>query len=85
MLRILSEKKKRYFYEKNLNSICNVLFEKDIKNNFIYGYTENYIRVKTKLDKKLTNKIIPCVLNSIDSNNIVEVSQLVLKNKSKVI
>ena len=77
MLRILSEKKKRFFYNKNLNSIKNVLFEKDVKNNFIYGFTENYIRVKTKFEKKIINKIIPCNLNFIDSDGIVEVNKLV--------
>jgi len=77
MLRILSEKKKRFFYNKNLNSIKNVLFEKDVKNNFIYGFTENYIRVKTKFEEKIINKIIPCNLNFIDSDGIVEVNKLV--------
>ena len=77
MLRILSEKKKRFFYNKNLNSIKNVLFEKDVKNNFIYGFTENYIRVKTKFEEKIINKIIPCNLNFIDSDGIVEVNKIV--------
>lgn len=82
MLRILSKKKSRKFSYDNLNTIRNVLFEKDIKGDFIYGYTENYIRVKTKYDNKLINEIIPCSLNSIDTDNVVKVEKLIYNPKT---
>jgi threonylcarbamoyladenosine tRNA methylthiotransferase MtaB len=41
----LSEKKLRFFYEKNLGSIRNVLFEEKTSENSMEGFTENYIRV----------------------------------------
>ena len=58
------------------------IFEKDIKGDFIYGYTENYIRVKTKYDNKLINEIIPCSLNSIDTDNVVKVEKLIYNPKT---
>ena len=47
MLRILSAKKKRAFYEQNIGSSRTVLFEHDNKGGYIQGFTENYIKVKT--------------------------------------
>ena len=49
-LRNLSIKKQRAFYEKNIGMQRPVLFESEIQNDFIYGYTDNYIRVKTNYD-----------------------------------
>ena len=76
MLRILSEKKKRFFYEKNLNTIKNVLFENIIKNNFMYGYTDNYIKVTSKYNKNLINKVVPCKLKKINNNSIIDVKTI---------
>ena len=47
----------------------------------MYGFTDNYIKVRSKYDKKLINKIIPCNLKSINSQGIVEIKPLVLKEK----
>ena len=47
-LRILSEKLQRKFYEKNLNGNFKVLFENHNKDGMMFGFTENYIKVKTK-------------------------------------
>ena len=76
MLRILSEKKKRFFYEKNLNTIKNVLFENDIKNDLMYGYTDNYIKVSSKYNKNLINKVVPCKLKKINNNSIIDVKTI---------
>ena len=53
MLRILSAKKRRFFYEQNLGQTCKVLFEADNKNGFMHGFTPNYIKVKTPYDAKI--------------------------------
>ena len=45
MLRILSEKKLRRFYEDHLGHVATVLFEQKNAKGFIEGFTENYIRV----------------------------------------
>ena len=48
MLHILSDKKRRRFYEENLQSDATVLFENDVENGMMHGFTENYIRVSAK-------------------------------------
>ena len=70
MLRVLSSKKKRYFYEQQKGSIRNVLFESENKDGFMYGFTENYIRVKTTFDKNLINCIVKTQLNKMDEDGI---------------
>ena len=52
MLRILSEKKKREFYESQLGKKLPVLWEDEEKNGLMFGFTENYVRVQKPYDKK---------------------------------
>ena len=73
MLRILSTKKTRKFYSENKDFIHSVLFESENKNGFIYGYTSNYIRVKTYWDPTLSNKIIDVYIESIGVDGIANV------------
>ena len=54
----LSYNKKKYFYEKNKNLKSKVLFESSNINGFMYGFTENYIKVKSKYNPSLVNKIL---------------------------
>jgi len=58
MLRILSAKKLRHFYEQNLNKEFTVLFEQENKNGFIHGFTENYIKIAHPFDIDLINKSV---------------------------
>ena len=58
MLRTLSEKKKRIFYESQINKIKYVLFETENKSGYIYGFTENYVKVKIPWNPYLSNKVI---------------------------
>ena len=53
MLHILSEKKRRQFYQQNLGSDRTVLFEHDVEDGMMHGFTENYIRVSAKYDPLL--------------------------------
>lgn len=76
MLRSLSHKKRRYFYEENMGSVQEVLFEKDVEDGFIHGFTQNYIRVATPFDPDLINEKRTVQLKSINTKGIVEVSQL---------
>lgn len=57
LLRILSEKKRREFYEKNKNTIRTVLWEQENKDGAIKGYTDNYLRVSTPFDNQLINTL----------------------------
>lgn len=69
-LQELSEIKKHLFYIENLNTIHKVLFESDIHSGYIYGFTENYIRVKTRTDKQLINRVIETKLVSLDKDEV---------------
>lgn len=75
MLRILSEKKRRRFYEENLNQTFEVLFEEDIEGGMMHGFTENYIRVSAKYDPLLVNEIKTVTLTSINERGVVEVTE----------
>ncbi|MDX2189858.1 MAG: tRNA (N(6)-L-threonylcarbamoyladenosine(37)-C(2))-methylthiotransferase MtaB [Bacteroidota bacterium] len=75
MLRTLSEKKKRYFYETQMGSLKQVLFEADIENGYMHGFTENYIRVKAKYDPLLINETLPVVLSNINNDGTVEICE----------
>ncbi len=72
-LRNLSIKKQRAFYEKNIGEIRPVLFEAEVQNDFIYGYTDNYVRVKTNYSESLVNKIVHCKIENLTPDCIGEV------------
>jgi threonylcarbamoyladenosine tRNA methylthiotransferase MtaB len=77
MLHILSDKKRRVFYEDNLNKSFTVLFENDVEDGLMHGFTENYIRVAAKYDPLLINETKPVILTSINSKGHVEVEELI--------
>ena len=71
MLRGLSAKKRRAFYESQLNTIRVVLFENENKSGYIYGFTENYVKVKTPWNPDLCNTIHDVKLLKIDEDGLV--------------
>ena len=71
MLRILSEKKKRAFYESQLGLVRPVLFEAENKEGFMLGYTDNYVRVKTYWNPQWANTTQSLKLNDIGPDGIV--------------
>ncbi len=75
MLRILSEKKRRKFYEENIRNTESVLFENDIGGGMIHGFTRNYIRVAARYDHALINEIKTVTLERINANGHVEVAE----------
>lgn len=75
MLHILSEKKKRAFYESQLGRVSRVLFEEEIEDGYMQGWTENYVRVMAKYDPLLINEIKTVQLSSIAENGLVEVTE----------
>ncbi|NGF54919.1 tRNA (N(6)-L-threonylcarbamoyladenosine(37)-C(2))-methylthiotransferase MtaB [Parapedobacter sp. SGR-10] len=76
MLHILSEKKRRAFYEQNLGQIGEVLFESDVKDGYMHGFSKNYVKVRTLYDPLLVNEIIPVKFLSIADNGDVDVAEL---------
>jgi len=75
MLHNLSDKKRRKFYEDNIGATSLVLFENDIENGMMHGFTENYIRVTAKYDPLLINELKHVKLTSINSNGLMEVEE----------
>ncbi len=73
MLRNLSEKKKRSFYEENKGKNATVLFEHDIAAGKMHGFTENYIRVVAKYDPLLINTLKNVVLTAVNEAGLMEV------------
>jgi threonylcarbamoyladenosine tRNA methylthiotransferase MtaB len=68
VLRLLSDKKKRYFYESNLDNVRNVLFENKVNSDYIYGFTDNYIKTKVKFNKDLVGKKRNILLKKVDND-----------------
>jgi threonylcarbamoyladenosine tRNA methylthiotransferase MtaB len=73
MLRGLSVKKRRSFYEGQLGTIRTVLFEGENKEGYIQGFTENYIKVKTPWDPALVNTLHKVELSKIDEDGLVRI------------
>ena len=71
MLRGLSAKKRRSFYENQLGNTASVLFESENKEGFINGFTENYVKVKTPWNPNLVNTLHTISLTEIDSDGLV--------------
>ena len=81
MLRSLSEKKKRIFYNSQLNKVRPILFETENKFGYIQGYTDNYITVRHPWSPSLSNKIIYAKLSKIDNEGFVRVEDFDKKNE----
>ncbi|EMY3559080.1 tRNA (N(6)-L-threonylcarbamoyladenosine(37)-C(2))-methylthiotransferase MtaB [Flavobacterium psychrophilum] len=73
MLRGLSVKKRRAFYESQLGTNRTVLFESENKEGYIHGFTENYIKVKTPWNPELVNTLQEINLTKIDEDGSVRV------------
>lgn len=71
MLRSLSEKKRRSFYEQHIGKQFNVLFEKDVEGGKIHGFTENYVRVAVNYNPALINVVCQVSLKEIGSDGIM--------------
>lgn len=71
MLRGLSVKKRRAFYESQLGTSRTVLFEGENKEGYIHGFTENYVKVKTPWNPELVNTLHEINLTHIDEDGSV--------------
>jgi threonylcarbamoyladenosine tRNA methylthiotransferase MtaB len=76
MLHILSDKKRRAFYETQLGKDAEILFETDIKDGYMHGFTRNYVKVKTKYDPVLVREIKAAHLTAISFDGDVEITEL---------
>lgn len=71
-LHILSDKKKRAFYESQVGSKRTVLFEAEEDEGIMYGFTENYVKVKTPFNPDLVNQMQTVQLTEIDRDGVLK-------------
>lgn len=76
-LRILSEKKKRAFYEQFVGQEMAVLFEENREPGIMVGFTKNYLKVKSQEDSSLINSIETVILNELDYQTVFSAKVLV--------
>jgi threonylcarbamoyladenosine tRNA methylthiotransferase MtaB len=76
MLHILSDKKKRGFYEQNLGTERTVLFEHEEDEGVMYGFTENYVKVKYPYAAEMANSFHKVKLTEIDRDGIMKCTLL---------
>ncbi|RYU92241.1 tRNA (N(6)-L-threonylcarbamoyladenosine(37)-C(2))-methylthiotransferase MtaB [Mucilaginibacter terrigena] len=75
MLHILSDKKRRAFYQTQIGKTGEVLFEGDVKDGYMHGFTRNYVKVKAKFDPILVNEIKTVHLTVISPDGDVEITE----------
>jgi threonylcarbamoyladenosine tRNA methylthiotransferase MtaB len=74
MLRMLSDKKKRYFYEQYENTTRPVLFEQDSDKSIMSGFTDNYIKIEAPYNPLLINEIAPAALLQVTAEGNMAVN-----------
>lgn len=74
MLHILSDKKRRAFYESQLGRDGDVLFEGDIKDGFMHGFSRNYVKVRTPYDPLFVNETFKVQYTGIADTGVVDIN-----------
>lgn len=75
MLHILSDKKRRAFYDSQVGRMAIVLFEEDIEDGRMQGFTENYVRVAAHYDPLLINETLPVRLTAVNADGLMEAEE----------
>ena len=83
MLQILSQKKKRAFYQSQIGKVKSVLFENEDHDGFIQGFTENYVKVQIPFSDKLKNTIHQIKLSGFGPDGTME-GTLIEKQKNYI-
>ena len=76
MLRGLSVKKRRAYYESQIGTRRKVLLEGENKKGYMYGFTENYVRVRTPWNPDLVNSMLEVELTEVDAEGVVRYRSL---------
>ncbi len=72
ILHLLSDRKKRAFYETQVGQKRHVLFEQEENEGYLYGFTDNYVKVKTPYNSVLVNQMIPVELTEFDRDGLMK-------------
>lgn len=75
-LHVLSYKKKRAFYEENVGRKEIVLFENEDNDGYMYGFTSNYVKIKTPFNSELANTFSTINMDEIDRDGIMKCTLL---------
>ena len=78
MLRTLSEKKRRQFYQENVGRTATVLFEDDMEDGYMHGFTENYVRVAARYDPLLINELKEVYLSAVNEKGVMNVEEVTI-------
>jgi threonylcarbamoyladenosine tRNA methylthiotransferase MtaB len=73
-LRILSEKKKRFFYESQLGKPMQVLWEAERQGESMQGFSENYIRFEAPYDSSKVNTVESLIFDQINESGLAKAS-----------
>ena len=76
ILHLLSDKKRRFFYENQIGKEAKVLFEEESKDGQMEGFTENYVKVTAKYDPLLVGETKHILLKNINENGLVEIEEI---------
>ena len=71
MLRGLSVKKRRVFYESQIGATRTVLLETENKEGYMHGFTENYVKIKMPWNPELANTLQTVRLDYIDEQGTI--------------
>ena len=72
MLHLLSDRKKLAFYQTQVGKKKSVLFEQEENEGLLYGFSENYVKVKTPFNAALVNQIVGVQLTEIDRDGLMK-------------
>jgi threonylcarbamoyladenosine tRNA methylthiotransferase MtaB len=72
ILHLLSDRKKQAFYQTQIGQKRTVLFEQEENEGYLCGFTENYVKVKTKYNAALVNELIDVELTEIDRDGLMK-------------
>jgi threonylcarbamoyladenosine tRNA methylthiotransferase MtaB len=72
ILHLLSDRKKLAFYQTQLGKRKAVLFEQEENEGWLYGFSENYVKVKTTYNEALINQIVAVELTEIDRDGLMK-------------
>ena len=78
-LQQFSEKKKRFFYESQLNKEFTVLFEAQEQSGEMYGFTENYLKIKSAYNPKWINQLKRVIPTHVNADGTIRAEILVDK------
>ncbi len=83
MLHILSDKKRRVFYQSQVGRAATVLFEEGTADEMVagqmQGFTENYVRVVAQYDPLRINEMHPVWLTSLNADGLMEVDEITME------